>query len=224
MNTEIFNSLSRNKVLKKYDLIKNLPEKERFEKNKLISIFDKCNLPFEYWSFTEKNLDEINIEIYNNLLNNIDEIYNNGTSYIFQGKHGVGKTLTASLLVKKAAAVKNYECLFTNLEICVSQLTNFENKSIALKTLYEIDFLVIDEVDNRHFISSNFSELAYKMLENIIRQRGTNCVPTIIITNSSTFVNNISDNFKQAISSLLKRYEQINFGMKDHRSLKLNEK
>ena len=140
----------------------------------------------------------------------IKKFYIDGTSLFFAGNHGCGKTMISTSILKKAAQ-KNYTCLYTTLSDSVAALTQApdDEKYIARKELLTVDFLVIDEFDNRFMSTEHSIELFGRTLENIFRTRSQNKMPTIMCTNSPNIVEAFSGAIKQSIDSLLKGYVKV---------------
>ncbi len=92
----------------------------------------------------------------------------------------------------------------------MAEMTDYENNSKIRRTLRDVDFLVIDELDSRFFPSDAQKELFSSIYENIFRYRSHNTLPTIICTNET---NNILNVFHgpavQSITSLNNQYLTI---------------
>lgn len=162
-----------------------------------------ANIPISYWDLEMKDFKGAPalLKSYNEL--DIPSVYNNGKSLFFIGLHGTGKTTIVSNMLKKACQ-KNYTCLYTSLSDIISSLLDapFEEKYLARKELMMVDFLVIDEVDNRFFPSENAADLVGRTLEQIFRTRLQNKIPTIMCSNSPNPVEMFSGAMKQSMDSL----------------------
>jgi DNA replication protein DnaC len=177
------------------------------------------NIPVEFWNFDMKDfegpedLKSIYADIidYNPLtkIDNLSKMYKEGVSICLAGTSGVGKTTTASCILKKASQ-RNYECLYTDMSNIVNALIEspMEEKFYARKELTMVDFLVLDEFDPR-FIPIAAADLFGKILENIMRARFQNKLPTIICTNSPNPVEAFNGSFKQSIESLFYKIKII---------------
>jgi DNA replication protein DnaC len=177
------------------------------------------NIPVEFWNFDMKDfegpedLKSIYSDIidYNSLkkIDNLSKMYKEGVSICLAGTSGVGKTTTASCILKKASQ-RNYECLYTDMSNIVNALIEspMEEKFYARKELTMVDFLVLDEFDPR-FIPIAAADLFGKILENIMRARFQNKLPTIICTNSPNPVEAFNGSFKQSIESLFYKIKII---------------
>lgn len=177
------------------------------------------NIPVEYWSLEMTSTDgskndffgpkELN-DVYHKAVSNLSEIYKTGASICLAGSHGVGKTMTATCILKKACQ-KNYVCLYTTLSDIVSALIESPNeeKFLARKELMSVDFLVIDEFDSRFMSTESSSDLFGKTLEHIFRTRSQNKLPTILCTNSPNPIESFNGSIKNSIDSLMSRVKVI---------------
>lgn len=165
---------------------------------------------------------EIYKKVYNNTINNIDNIYKNGRSFSLLGPCGIGKTTTITAILKKMSE-KNYNCLYTTLTDMVNVLIEapFEEKYLAKKELMQVDMLCIDELDSRFFaISENTADLFAKSLENIIRTRFANKIPCIFISNSPNILEGFKGSFKVSLESLMSNVKEFVALGKDFRKVK----
>jgi len=119
-------------------------------------------------------------------------------------------TMTATCILKKASQ-KGYSCLYTTLSDIVTTLTSAggEDKFLARRELALVDFLVIDEFDNRFFASENSADLYARSLESVFRNRSQNKLPTLMCTNSPNPVDGFNGTLKASISSLMSGYIKI---------------
>jgi DNA replication protein DnaC len=173
----------------------------------------ESNIPIEYWHldmekdfFGSKNL----YNEYKTITNDLKQFYMIGRSVCFVGKNGTGKTFTTSSILKKACH-RNYMCLYTTLSDIVNILTVSPNdeKYIARRELSIVDFLVIDEFDNRFMPNENTADLFGRMLEHIFRTRAQNKLPTIMCSNSPNPVEAFTGALKQSIDSLMSKVKII---------------
>lgn len=210
--------------------LNNIPEKKiqdqlvSIEKNesdlqirslKLVATnrYAESNIPIEYWSLKmEKDFqgDPRLMTKYTEYITDLKKSYVNGQSICFAGGHGLGKTMTASCILKKACQ-KGFTCLYTTLSDIVAVLTqaSSEEKFIARRELMLVDFLVIDEFDSRFMPSENAADLYARTLENIFRARSQNKLPTLMCTNSPNIVETFNGPLKQSIDSLMKGYLKV---------------
>jgi hypothetical protein len=86
-----------------------------------------------------------------------------------------------------------------------------------------VDFMILDEVDQRFFPSAGSQELYGSQFEYILRTRSQNKLPTILCTNSENTSEIFSGQFKESFDSLSSQFVNvIRAGGKDAR--KGNEK
>jgi DNA replication protein DnaC len=144
---------------------------------------------------------------YNEYVEDIPKRYQTGESFCLAGLHGLGKTMVVTNILKKAVN-KGYTGLYTTLSDIVSTITqgSQEDALIARKELALVNFLVIDEFDNRFTSSENSSNLYARTLEGVFRTRAANKQPTLMCTNSPNIVESFSGAMKSSIDSLLKGY------------------
>ena len=72
-----------------------------------------------------------------------------------------------------------------------------------------VDFLVIDEVDNRFAASENAADLFGKIFEQIFRNRLQNKLPVIMCSNSPNPIEMFTGSFKTSIDSLMSSMKMI---------------
>lgn len=212
-----FHDFSRSKALN------NIPEKKLEHKLKSIELsndsidvknlksviynrYAESNIPIEYWDLRmDKDFvgDPKLLDKYNDLVSDLKGHYIAGTSICFAGSHGVGKSLATTNILKKACQ-KGFSCLYSDISMIVSVLTQASNedKFLARRELCLTDFLVIDEVDYRFFSSDASSELFAKTLEGVFRSRRQNKLPTFICTNSPNILEGFDGPLKQSLDSL----------------------
>lgn len=220
MHTQIFSRTEAlNNIPKKkhQELIEEISASKESLKDKAIRIkvinkqFES-NIPIEYWSLTMKNFKGFPplLEKYNDYVKDLKNSYLTGKSICFAGNHGTGKTLTMTSILK-IASLKGYTCLYTSLSDVVSVLTSAPNdeKYSARKELLSVDFLALDEFDNRFFSSENAADLFARTLEGIFRTRANNKLPLLMATNSPNALNAFNGPLKESLKSLMSGYMEI---------------
>ena len=147
---------------------------------------------------------------YQEYTKDLKQSYLSGDSICFAGNHGVGKTFVSVSILKKASQ-KGFSCLYVNLADVVSVFTSAppQDKYEAKKELSLVDFLVLDEVDNRFISSDNSADLYARNLEIVFRTRSQNKLPTIMCTNSPNMVEGFNGPLKASIDSLMKGYMKV---------------
>lgn len=206
-------------VVKKAELVK----REIVEKHGCNSLCAKCarshrmvdcmvdsNIPVGYWFLTmEKFTGAAKLkEITDKYIENIQDNYMHGKSICFAGNQGTGKTMSSICILKKAIK-KGFGAHYTTASDIFNKMTERQNYGVR-EVLRETDFLVIDELDSRFFVSDSAKELFSGIYENIFRFRSHNMLPTIICTNETDSILNVFyGQSKQAVDSLNSQYLKI---------------
>ena len=177
--------------------------------DKLYGRYYSGNIPVDYWDKKISDFygDKKMVSLYDQIFLNIDQFLSEGMSLFLKGQHGVGKTLFASLVLKKMAE-KGYNVLYTTLFDIVSAAIqgDYKDKYDSVRELKMTDLLVIDEFDPRFFSNDNSAELFGRILESIIRIRFQNKISTIMITNNPDPTKAFGDSLKASIDSLISGY------------------
>ncbi len=185
----------------------------------------EANIPLEYWSKRiEKDWigDPKLLAKYNEYVEDLRQSYINGKSICFAGPNGIGKTMVTTHILKKASQ-KSYTCLYTTLSDIVNVLTSSdsEDKFLAKRELILVDFLVMDEVDNRFIASEAASDLYARSLESIFRTRAQNKLPILMCTNSPNILQSFHGALQTSLDSLMSGYiEKFVILSKDVRKIK----
>lgn len=145
-------------------------------------------------------------KVYDNTAANLDQIYNDGFSFIICGNHGIGKSSIITNILKLASQ-KNYHCTYTTLNDAVNAIIDspFDDKFLVKRELMECDFLAIDEFDYRFFSTENSADLFGRTLENIIRTRFSNKLPVMLCSNSPNPIEGFRGALKDSIESLFNK-------------------
>lgn len=207
-------------VAKKLDIIK---EKLKSEHNcdgacarctriyKLIDSMFESKIPVGYWFLTMKqfNGSEDLKSIYYEYVDNIEKKYNSGESICFAGNQGTGKTMS-SVCILKEALKRGFSAYYTTASDMLNFLTDYKNSGELRERLRNADFLVIDELDSRFFVSDSVKELFSGIFESIFRFRSHNLLPTIICTNETEgFHRTFYGAAVQSIESLNRQYIKV---------------
>jgi DNA replication protein DnaC len=209
------NNIPEKKLKDILSAIENGSEDQATKTTKLIAInrYSESNIPIGYWMLKmdrDFHGDPRLLEKFNEYVKDLKTSFTNGTSLCFAGQHGVGKTLTATCILKKACQ-KGYSCLYTTLSDIVSSLIHGsgEDKFLARRELVLVDFLVIDEWDVRFFGSENAADLYARSLEGVFRTRSQNKMPTLMCTNSPNVIESFHGPLKASIESLMNGYLEV---------------
>jgi DNA replication protein DnaC len=204
------NNIPNQKIQDYLDSINNSTDDEKIKGLRIIAAnrYAESNIPVEYWSLKmDRDFygDPRLLEKYNRYVADVKSAYTKGVSLCFAGNHGLGKTMTMTCILKKVCQ-KGYTALYTTLSDVVVALTQSADKYTAKKELVMVDFLVIDEFDNRFMPSDNAADLYARTLESVFRTRSQNKLPTLMATNSPNVVESFNGPLKQSISSLMSGY------------------
>lgn len=170
----------------------------------------EVRIPVDYWYRKMKKFygDENFKKIVMNYIENIDTEFKSGLTYCFTGERGRGKTMAACCILKTAILPENdYSAYYTTLTELVSNVIG-SNPKLQMQIRY-FDFVVIDEVDQRYFPTQASMELYGNQLENVLRGRMQNRLPTIICTNSSDTGQIFGGEFKKSFDSLGSQFTKI---------------
>lgn len=177
---------------------------------RLIDSMDDSSIPVGYWFIKMKDFGGSPKlgEIINSYISNVKQNYIDGTSICLAGNQGTGKTMS-SICILKAALKSNFTAHYTTASDMLTEMVSSEKINVR-KTLREVDFLVIDELDSRFFVSDAQKELFSSVYESIFRFRAHNTMPTIICTNETENILNVfHGQAKQAIQSLNHQYLKV---------------
>lgn len=116
-------------------------------------------------------------------------------------------TMCLTSILKKSVA-HGFTALYTTLSDIVSVLTigPIDEKFCARSELIKVDFLVIDEWDNRFMANDTAADLYARILESVIRTRAQNKMPTLFATNSPNIIQAFNGALKDALSSIKNGY------------------
>jgi DNA replication protein DnaC len=178
---------------------------------------DSC-IPVDYWYrkaeefYGEENFKEFLL----GYLSDIDKQYVEGFTLCLVGHRGTGKTMGACSMLKKAL-LKGYSSYYITMVDAVSIMVSGEAYDFR-QMIKNVDFMVIDEVDQRFFPSAGSQELYGNHFEYILRTRSQNKLPTIMCTNSENTDDIFSGQFKESFDSLRSQFiKVIRVGGKDAR-------
>jgi len=164
----------------------------------------EANIPCAYWELSYKNFEgapniKAAVETY---AKELDENFLSGKCIAFAGTMGTGKTFSLCALMKLIIA-KGHSTYYTSMPDMMMYLTDTVHKRAFYQIMASVDFLCIDEVDSRHFASSDLSEsFAGRTFERIIRHRIQNRLPILMATNEVKLENAFTGEFKKVVESL----------------------
>lgn len=154
--------------------------------HRMIDKMEEANIPAGYWLINMGKFQGAPKlkEVYDLYANDIHSMYNDGTSICFAGSQGTGKTLS-SICLLKSALKHDFSAYYITASDILNDMTDFKRSYELRQKLRESDFLVIDELDSRFFISDSTKSLFSGIYENIFRFRSHNSLPTIMCTNET---------------------------------------
>jgi DNA replication protein DnaC len=177
----------------------------------LVDKMEEANIPMGYWFLNMKSFqgsDRLR-EIVDSYIEHVQENYMSGASVCFAGNQGTGKTMS-SICILKEALKKNLSAYYITASDILNEMTDSKTSYHMRKLLRETDFLVIDELDSRFFVSDSAKELFSSIYENIFRFRSHNTLPTIVCTNETDEILNVFYGpAVQSIKSLNHQYLSI---------------
>lgn len=177
-------------------------------KGMIIDGLADANVPTEYWFLHMKNFSgspKLKEKV-DDYIANIKQKYECGKSICFAGTQGTGKTMS-SVCILRSAFKKGFSIYYITASDMLSELTDYKNSHELKNVLKNVDFLVIDELDSRFFVSDSVKELFGGIYENIFRHRAQNLLPTIICTNETENILNVfSGQVVKSIESLNNKY------------------
>jgi len=214
--SKIINSVPNEKLQDLLQSVHQSSDPQHIKNVKLMAYnrYADSNIPLEYWKLKmDKDFlgDPRLKQKYQEYIADIKKSYLNGKSICFAGGYGLGKTMTAISILKKAVE-KGYSALYTDLSTIVSILTQAspEEKLIARRELSMVDFLMIDELDNRYFQATNASNETFaRSLEFVLRSRTSNTLPVLMATNSPQIKDTFTNQFKDSLGSIMSKIEMF---------------
>jgi DNA replication protein DnaC len=176
------------------------------------SFIDKmaeAEIPVDYWyrdisKFYGDNRFKQQIEEY---IENIEEKYFKGHLLCLQGPHGTGKTMMAGNILKRAL-LRGFSAYYSTLTDMVAQIMSQEAYKFR-GYIRNVDFLVLDEVDQRFFPSAGSRELYGFHFENVLRTRLQNRMPTIMCTNSEDLGAIFGEELEESFASLRSQFGNV---------------
>jgi len=162
------------------------------------------NIPVGYWDLSYSSFKgAINVKrAVQTYGKDLEFNYKKGNCLAFAGTMGTGKTMSACALLKHIIAA-GYGAYYTTMSDMMTYLTDSQYKREFNKIVNSIDFLCIDEVDSRHYASSELSEnFMGRTFEKVIRHRVQNRLPIILATNEVNLEDAFAGQFKKVVESL----------------------
>ncbi len=176
-------------------------------KNRALHLYHESNIPVRYWGLEmERDFDgsATLLQHYRDVAGDLKKTYDQGLNLCFAGKHGLGKTMTMTNILKRAVEA-GYSCLYCNLSDIVNLVVSrsSDDNQIARKELLNVSFLLIDEFDPRYLQSDKAADLFGKTLEEIVRSRTQNCIPILMCSNSINPAEGFIGPIAESVNSLM---------------------
>jgi len=175
-----------------------------------------AGIPVDYW-FRDMSQwygdEEFGKWLIDEYISNIPEVYADGKVLCLCGHRGVGKTMAACAILKKAI-LKGYSTHYTSFNDAVDVMVSEESYEYK-RMLKMTDFLVLDEVDQRFFGTVNKGILYGTQFESILRMRTQNRLPMVMCTNAGELDKIFSGEFEMSFKSLRSQFfiEKVVRGM-----------
>lgn len=191
-------------------------------RNTALDRYAKANIPVKYWKL---KVDPENflgpkqlMTLYLEITQDLTKTYHEGKSIMFAGSLGIGKTTICTAILRKAAE-KGFSAQYLTLNDIVSNFVSQgnEDKAALRNHILKVDFLVIDEFDPRHIGSQNAADLFGRILEDIVRIRFQNNMPTFFCSNSDDAKNAFQGDIKRSLNSLWNYVKEVKLIDKDLR-------
>lgn len=146
----------------------------------------KANIPVKYWDFRLPDLtwSSIATEKLKKYIKKLDYAKQKGIGLFLYGSNGVGKSVSAAVVLKYALQ-RQYTARWSMLSELISLSSDGvydkEARDRFRKEVLEVDFLVIDDI-GKTFVSQK-STFTSVHIDFLFRTRSNQCLPTIVTGN-----------------------------------------
>jgi len=178
----------------------------------------EANIPTKFRNFTLANVTEPDsqkiVKKISKYLEKLRHYRKKGVGLYLFGNPGTCKTGLGCIVLMEALKL-GYSGYVTTVVEYINLLTkNFDEESGIVRKISDVDFLLIDDVgreyqDEKGFVSSR--------LEELIRYRADNLLPTIITSNKDEL--SLAENNFRFLSLLQEHFIPIRFATKDYRKV-----
>ena len=177
------------------------PKRTKISKKNLLN----CGVPSRLHDLSLEDFDveDKRKQYVTTYIEHLDRVYKEGKGIYFFGKNGVGKTTLACMILKECYTYR-YTCKRITFMDYVSLYTRAWGDSEAkpeveeeINKIKSREFLCIEEIGKE-----NDTKVAVNVLEDLLRYREDNSLPTIICTNLSPKA--VKERYGNSIYSLMK--------------------
>ena len=158
-----------------------------------------------YWDVV---LDEIDVQVFRTAalryVDALESARKNGYGLYLSGSNGLGKTHTMSAILKVALEHRYSALLVTPAEIKSIKAGDIVSMQQigAPNMLTEVDFLGIDDFCKEQYKSSGDRSMFYeRVIEEVLRNRLQNKLPTLVTSNSE--LDSVNSYYGDSVQSLL---------------------
>jgi len=172
--------------------------------------YAQAGIPADYWLLSFKNFqgDPNFKKLVSAQLKDVKGCYNDGRSFALVGNLGTGKTYAATSILKMAI-MAGYSAQYYNMDQVI-RLSVSPESGTFFSEITNIDFVCIDEYDNRFVFPSEKSEQLFgQTMESILRFRFQNGMPTIICSNTMDITKVLAGDFSRTTESLFSKYVKV---------------
>lgn len=174
------------------------------KKGQMVDKMADANIPVTYWFLKMKDFsgpENVKKSTTDYILT-IKDNYLTGKGLCFTGTYGVGKT-TAACAVLKNALINEFTAYYTTLTDLIHYMMDYETRNEFTNLVTRVDFLCVDEVDSRHFSTSDEAQKTFgSNFERVIRYRTQNRLPTIIASNNASLDEVFTGQHRRVVDSL----------------------
>lgn len=157
-------------------------------------------IPRRFWGITFDQIEPDLKEVVRNYLQNLDMMLDNGHGFLFAGNNGVGKTSAACFIAREVRRTGASVLMITAASLIESVLEKTEvEEGLLLDRTRIVDFLLLDDLGHEHSSKSKFED---RVLENLLRERGSACLTTFITTNMS--IEDLKERYETSMLEVMK--------------------
>ena len=167
----------------------------------------RSQVPMKLWDFEVDSIDAVEVrDRIKAYVGNLKEASLKGYGLYLYGSNGVGKSMSAAIILKNAIRMGYEHVRFIHMsEVVTMFFDGMYNKDLRReyeKDILEAEFLVLDEIDKAYKSNNGgFADSSYDLL---FRTRANRCRPTIVTANTrkEEFLKNGENLFGKSLLSL----------------------